>query len=133
MDFSVKTKRLGDTRYVVGVTGEVDMHSGREFKRALLALVENGGRELVIDLTDVSFIDSTFLNTVVNAQARLNGTGQPITIVCPNRGLARLFELTGLDRMFTICRTPDGAPRWAKIPAEASRPNERSRGSAVLA
>jgi anti-sigma B factor antagonist len=77
----------------------------------LLAAIENGGRQVVVDLTEATFIDSTFLGVLIEGNKRLNGCAGRISIVCVDRNLAKIFEITGLDRMFTIHTTLDEAAR----------------------
>jgi anti-sigma B factor antagonist len=109
--FSVKTEKLGDTHSAVALAGEVDIQTAPEFERELLAAIEDGARELVIDLTRASFIDSSFLHALLRGQKRLRRRGGRISIVCGDRNLVRMFEITGLDRVFSIHSPFEGASR----------------------
>jgi anti-sigma B factor antagonist len=100
--FSVKREELGGRRYAVALAGEVDMQTAPEFERELLATIEQGARELVIDLTSASFIDSSFVHVLLDGQRRLRSCGGRLSIVCGDRNLVRVFEITGLDRIFSI-------------------------------
>jgi anti-sigma B factor antagonist len=109
--FSVKTEELGGRRYAVALAGEVDMQTAPEFERELLATIENGARELVIDLAQASFIDSSFLHALLHGQERLRRGGGRLSIVCGDRNLVRVFEITGLDRVFSIHSPLEGTSR----------------------
>jgi hypothetical protein len=62
MDFEAAAESLDGGVYVVSVTGEVDLATGPEFQRALLALPDQGVASVIVDLTDCSFMDSTGLH-----------------------------------------------------------------------
>jgi anti-sigma B factor antagonist len=66
-------------------------------------LVEgNEGLVLVLDLSAVSFLDSTALGTMVGAVRRLRETGGELRLVLPDSPARRIFELTSLDQVLEI-------------------------------
>lgn len=106
MDLNVGTQRLADGTCIVSVAGEVDLYTAPVFERHLLGDGENGGPSLIVDLRACSFIDSTALGILLEANRRLNGSARSLVLICDNRNIRKVFEVTGLDRVFTICRTP---------------------------
>src|SRR5919198_3585163 len=61
MNFDIKTEQVGDHAYVISLAGEVDLYTAPEFKQQLLEVIGQGGKEVVVDFSDTTFIDSTTL------------------------------------------------------------------------
>ena len=109
MNFDIKTEELGNDAYVISLAGEVDLYTAPEFKEQLLEIVGKGGKEVVVDLSNTTFIDSTTLGVLVGGVKRLRPNGGQLTLVCSDRNITKIFEITGLDRVFTIHATRDEA------------------------
>jgi len=105
VDFSIHTEQVGDNRHVIALTGEVDLYTAPELKSQMLELIANGATEVVVDFTDTTFIDSTTLGVLVSGVKRLREKGGTLSIVCSDRNITKIFEITGLDRVFTIYPT----------------------------
>ena len=71
----------------------------------MLELIANGADEVVVDFTDTTFIDSTTLGVLVSGVKRLREKDGTLSIVCSDRNITKIFEITGLDRVFTIYPT----------------------------
>src|ERR1700747_3257299 len=109
MNFDIKTGQLSDDAYVISLIGEVDLYTAPEFKQQLLEVIAQGGRDVVVDFTGTTFIDSTTLGVLVGGVKRLRtNDGQP-TLVCTDRSITKIFEITGLDKVFTIHPTREEA------------------------
>jgi anti-sigma B factor antagonist len=109
VNFDVKTEELGETTYVIALTGEVDLYTAPEFKQQLLEAISKGARTVVVDLSGTTFIDSTTLGVLVGGVKRLRGQDGQLSLVCSDRNIAKIFEITGLDRVFQIYPTRDEA------------------------
>jgi len=109
MNFDIKTEQLGDDAYVISLAGEVDLYTAPEFKQQLLEVIAQGAMSVVVDLTDTTFIDSTTLGVLVGGVKRLRTNDGQLSLVCSDRNIAKIFEITGLDRVFTIHSTRDEA------------------------
>ncbi len=107
--FSVSSERLDGGLGVVAVGGEVDIYTAPRFKGALLDLLDSGVRRLVVDLSDVTFIDSTALGVLIGGVRRANAAGGAMTIVVTSRPVKRALGITGLDRVFSLHATRDDA------------------------
>jgi anti-sigma B factor antagonist len=105
MNFDIKTEQLGDDAYVISLAGEVDLYTAPEFKQQLLEVIGQGAKSVVVDLTDTTFIDSTTLGVLVGGVKRLRTNDGQLSLVCSDRNIAKIFEITGLDRVFTIHAT----------------------------
>ncbi|MGH9321178.1 MAG: STAS domain-containing protein [Vicinamibacteria bacterium] len=99
------TLRLDDGTSVVSVAGEVDLYTAPELERELLGAARNGAASLIVDLGECSFIDSTALGVLIEANRRLDGSARSLVLVSDDRNIRKVFEVTGLDRVFTICRS----------------------------
>ena len=105
MNFDIKTEQLGDESYVIALAGEVDLYTAPEFKQQLLDVIAKGGRNVVVDFSDTTFIDSTTLGVLVGGVKRLRQNGGQLALVCTDRNITKIFEITGLDRVFAIHNT----------------------------
>ena len=109
MNFDIKTEELGDGAYVISLAGEVDLYTAPEFKQQLLEAISQGARHVVVDFSDTTFIDSTTLGVLVGGVKRLRTNDGQLSLVCSDRNITKIFEITGLDRVFTIYPTRSGA------------------------
>jgi anti-sigma B factor antagonist len=109
MNFDIKTEQMGDSSYVISLAGEVDLYTAPEFKQQLLDAIAQGARHVVVDFSDTTFIDSTTLGVLVGGVKRLRTNDGQLSLVCNDRNITKIFEITGLDRVFTIYPTRDEA------------------------
>jgi anti-sigma B factor antagonist len=119
MNFDIKTEKLGDDRYVISLAGEVDLYTAPEFKQQLLEVITQGGRNVIVDFSDTTFIDSTTLGVLVGGVKRLRSNDGQLSLVCSDRNITKIFEITGLDRVFTIYGTRDEALNAVGSPGQA--------------
>ena len=109
MNFDIKTEQLTDNAYVISLSGEVDLYTAPEFKQQLLDAIAKGAKEVVVDFSDTTFIDSTTLGVLVGGVKRLRTNDGQLSLVCSDRNITKIFEITGLDRVFTIYPTREEA------------------------
>jgi anti-sigma B factor antagonist len=93
---------------VVAVAGEVDIATVTRLRERLFKLAASG-RTLVVDLDQVSFIDSAGLAALVGAAKRAAAHGASLQVICARSKTRQLFRLTGLDSQVPLARTLDGA------------------------
>jgi anti-sigma B factor antagonist len=94
---------------VVAVTGDLDIGTAADFEASLKDALAKGARSLVVDLLGVTFIDSMALGVLVRVYKRVRGGGGAMAIVCTQRRLLSVFEITALDRLFPLVATVDAA------------------------
>lgn len=82
-------------RTVVSATGEIDLSTAPMLEARLDELAE--GDAMVLDLTGVTFIDSTGLRVILGADTKAGENGRGLAIVATDGPVMRLFELTGVD------------------------------------
>jgi anti-sigma B factor antagonist len=101
MELSLSTRTVAGRR-VLDVGGEIDVYTAPQLRERLVALVEDGARQVVVDLSRVEFLDSTGLGVLVGALKRLRSVDGDLSLVCPRERLLKIFRITGLDGVFTI-------------------------------
>jgi anti-sigma B factor antagonist len=107
MNFDIKTEQISDNAYVISLAGEVDLYTAPEFKQ--LEVIGQGGKQVIVDLSSTTFIDSTTLGVLVGGVKRLRTNDGQLSLVCSDRNITKIFEITGLDRVFAIHETRDDA------------------------
>jgi anti-sigma B factor antagonist len=120
VNFAVTTEQLNGDAYVISLSGEVDLYTAPEFKQKLLDVIAEGGRSVIIDFTDTTFIDSTTLGVLVSGVKRLREAGGQLFLVCGDRNITKIFEITGLDRVFPIHPTRSAAVAELESPSRPS-------------
>ncbi|MGH2683894.1 MAG: STAS domain-containing protein [Actinomycetota bacterium] len=86
----------------VAVRGEIDIASSDELRNALLGLSEQGVRHVTVDLADLAFIDSTGLGALIRVLKHYREQGGDMKLANPTRPVAKVLEITSLDRLFEI-------------------------------
>lgn len=94
---------------VVAISGQVDLATAPALKERLLQLVAEGQEHLVCDLTSTEFLDSTALGALVSVLKRLKVKGGEMRLVCSSPSILKVFDITGLDRVFAIHASLDEA------------------------
>src|SRR3954467_10110568 len=106
-EFALNEDALDDERHVVAVRGEIDLFTAPELKQKLTDAIEGGKTRIVVDLSETTFLDSTALGVLIGAVKRLRSRDGVLTIVNTDANIAKTFEITGLDQIFTIRPTRD--------------------------
>jgi anti-sigma B factor antagonist len=101
-DFDIETRPLGGDGVVVAVSGEIDLFTAPEFKKAVTAALSTGAALLVIDLTRATFMDSSSLGVLIGAHRRLTRRRGRLVIACDQPGILKVLRVTGLDGVFEI-------------------------------
>ena len=109
MNFHIEDEAIDDDTHVIELGGEVDLYTAPEFKQQLLEVIGQGAKEVVVDFTETTFIDSTTLGVLVGGVKRLRPNGGRLSLVCSDRNIAKIFEITGLNKVFDIYDSRDAA------------------------
>jgi anti-sigma B factor antagonist len=105
VDFRISSAHLADDAYIVSLGGEVDLLTAPQLERELGTLTENGARRVVVDLAGAAFIDSTVLGVLLKTLTRLDAVGGELVLVSDDHRILKIFEVTGLGRVFRIAPT----------------------------
>lgn len=106
LGFSTETR---DGWTVLTVRGDVDVYTAPRFREQLIDLVSRGERHIVVDLEGVDFLDSTGLGVLVGGLKRVRSHEGEMVLVCTKSRILKVFEITGLTKVFTICDSVDAA------------------------
>ena len=107
--FQVTLERPAEGVAVVVLEGEVDLYTAPRFKDVLLQAIDDGAGHVIVDLADVSFVDSTALGVLVSGGKRLQKSSGTLAIGCPDEKIRRILEITGLDTVFGVYASRDEA------------------------
>lgn len=114
----VGTADLGRLRVEVGQhgrsavfapAGELDHHTADLLSGPLDAALDAGASRLVVDCSGLEFCDSTGLNVLLSARLRAEAAGGAVHLAAMQPTVARVFEITGADAVFTVHDTLDQA------------------------
>jgi len=104
----VKGVDRNDGAVVVHLAGELDLYNAHEVREALLACCAEEPEKLVVDLADVSFVDSTALGVFIEARSRL-ADRRSFVLASPGTETRRALEISGLDRHLNVQQSVDEA------------------------
>jgi anti-sigma B factor antagonist len=90
---------------VIEVAGEIDVYTAPRLRERLVSLVESGSYQLIVDMENVEFLDSTGLGVLVGGLKRVRAHEGWIDLVCTQTRILRIFRITGLNRVFSIYDT----------------------------
>lgn len=94
---------------VLSIRGEIDVSTAPELRDRLLGVAQSGHATAVIDLREVTFLDSTALGVLVSALKRFRSTDGDLRLVIAGRSVAKVLEITGLVDVFSIFDTVEQA------------------------
>lgn len=109
MDIKISTRPLKDNKQVVEIQGEIDVYTSPKVKETINSLIEQGNYFLVVNLEDVRYIDSTGLGVLIGALKRVREHDGNITLVCNNPQIKKIFNITGLVKIFGISKNEEEA------------------------
>lgn len=90
-----------DGAIVVRLAGELDLYNAHEVREALIGCAEEAPARLVVDLSEVTFIDSTALGVLIEARTKL-ANRKGFLLASPGLETKRALEISGLDRHFSV-------------------------------
>ncbi len=100
----IHSERVADDTVVVSPRGEIDAYTAPQLRHELARASADGPvRRLVVDLSGVTFIDSSGLGVLIGALRRQRERDGSLAVVLPPSPIRRIFEITALDRVLTLC------------------------------
>jgi anti-sigma B factor antagonist len=102
IDFGLVDEAVDDTTRVVSLRGEVDASTAPRLGSRLFGLADEGVRGVVVDLSEVTFMDSTGLGVLLNALRHFTSRHMEMVLVCPTERVIRPFQITGLTQLLRI-------------------------------
>jgi anti-sigma B factor antagonist len=107
--FAITEESLGADLNVIALHGEIDLVTAPLFVERLDMAMERGRTKVVVDLSTVTFIDSSMINAIFTGLGRLRRRGGHLVLVCSAPAVLRVFTITGLDGLLDIYPERDDA------------------------
>jgi anti-sigma B factor antagonist len=107
--FGLREEPVDERTSVVTPAGEIDALTAPQLGSTLLGLADDGKTGVVVDLSGVTFIDSTAIGVILNAVRALTARSGRLVLVCPTERILRPFEVTGLTARLPIVKSVDDA------------------------
>ena len=102
MNLDITDKQWGDRGVTIAVKGEVDIYTAAQVRQRILGAVDGGRVQIVANLHDVTYLDSTGLGVFIGALKRARENEGDMVIVCAHPRLVKIFEITGLTKIFRV-------------------------------
>jgi anti-sigma B factor antagonist len=105
MAFDVTEERFPPAGVVLSVSGELDMATTPELRKRLQEALKAGARSIVVDLEELTFLDSVALAMLVQAGRRLGTERRIVVVVAPNSYARLIFEVAGMPHCLDVVET----------------------------
>jgi anti-anti-sigma factor len=105
-EFQVQVRREAQTEFIA-VIGELDLASGPQLESELDRIVPAETTQVVVDLRELEFMDSTGLSIIVRAHQRLAEAGCELSLVKGSTQVQRLLDLTGVAERVRLVAAPE--------------------------
>lgn len=102
MNLVINSRTPNETTCILEVEGEIDVYTSPQLKQELVKQAESGTKHLIINLSKVEYLDSTGLGVLIGGLKRLREVEGNLALVGPGMRILRIFEITGLDKIFDI-------------------------------
>ncbi len=109
MDIKIEARPLADFTQAIEVHGEIDVYTSPKVKEIITELIDKGNYNLIINLEGVRYIDSTGLGVLIGALKKVREKDGCINLVCNNPQIKKIFNITGLVKIFGIFKTEEEA------------------------
>ncbi len=108
MSIDLKTDKDGDN-VIVSVVGDIDMSSSNQVRDALTPLFQNNNKMVVVDLSGVSYIDSSGIATLVEGLQWSHNSKNKFRLAALTPGVKDVFEIARLLTVFEVFDTKEQA------------------------
>ncbi len=109
----IKEEKRGEVK-IVSLHGRLDASATKGLEQRLLSIIDEGGRRLVLDLADLSYISSMGLRVLILLAKNLQKTKGSLALAALSNPVSDIFEIAGFTSIFSIYRTCDEAVAFSK-------------------
>jgi len=102
VNFRIGTRDLDSGVPIIELEGEVDVYTAPQLKQKMISLLDAGAQQMIVDLSKVEYLDSTALGVLIGGLKRMRERDGNLSLICPSPRIRRVFEITGLDKIFEI-------------------------------
>lgn len=108
--FKRKNKTL-----IIRVSGEIDHHTSAELRhQAENILMETGGRNIIFDFEQVTFMDSSGIGMIIGRYKQLQAIGGRIAVACANEKIEEIIRLSGVIHLIPVFKAIDDAVSYVE-------------------
>lgn len=106
---AVNPRALSDDVHAIEVEGEIDIHTASRVKEAVDKVIDSAVRQIVMDLSGVTYIDSSGLVVLISTLKRMQEINGEVMFVCTHPHIVKIFDITGLSQVLKIFATQEQA------------------------
>lgn len=100
MSFELDFKN--DENLIFYLSGDIDINNVEDFKEKVFNIYEVNKNNIVLDLKDLNYIDSTGLGAIMSIYKKAKDDSNELTILNPKKNIKKLFMITELDTVFNM-------------------------------
>jgi anti-sigma B factor antagonist len=101
-ELDITVHKASEGNAVVAVGGEIDVYTSPSLQERLVDVLKDGSSSIVLDLSDVTFLDSTGLGVLITALKRCRSAGGDLELVTAQPNVLKVLEITGLNEVFQV-------------------------------
>ncbi len=105
MNLKVTPRRVDEDTQALDLEGEVDVYTAPGLRQEIMDQVDGGVKHLLVNLAKVEYLDSTGLGILIGGVKRIKEQGGSLRLVGPSPRISRIFEITGLNKIFDVYGT----------------------------
>ncbi|MHB0913676.1 MAG: STAS domain-containing protein [Armatimonadota bacterium] len=109
MNLKISTRPADSVASIIDLEGEVDVYTAPQLKQQIINMLDAGTNHVVVNLSAVDYLDSTALGVLIGGLKRLRERNGSLDLLCPNPRIRRIFEITGLDKIFDMYNSEEEA------------------------
>jgi len=102
MNLKVTPRRVDEETQALDLEGEVDVYTAPLLRQEIMDQVDSGVKHLLVNLAQVEYLDSTGLGILIGGVKRLKEQDGSLKLVGPSARITRIFEITGLNKIFDV-------------------------------
>lgn len=105
-------------RWVVTPRGEIDLVTQLQLKQVINDLVVDGKVDIVVDLNETTFLDSTGLGALIGARRQTHAFKGSFAVVCVHERILKLFRITGIEKFIPVYESRDAVETFGSDTGE---------------
>jgi anti-sigma B factor antagonist len=109
MNLTIVARTPNETTCILSIEGEVDVFTSPRLKQEIVERAESGTKRLIVDLSKIEYLDSTGLGVLIGGLKRFREVEGNLALLRPGMRILRIFEITGLDKIFDIYQSEQEA------------------------
>lgn len=116
MELTMEPKSIDEQTVLLKLTGEMDIYTAPRLKDKTTELIKGGASKLIIEMSELKYIDSIGLGTLVAILAHAKKNKGNLCLVSPSKPIRRLLEIVGIDKVLSSYSTLHDALKFFNNP-----------------